>query len=143
MSCVRKSVLGLSLSVALCVAPTAAVAAQNTPVQAINPMIALSLFGSPASAAALCGNQAAAVAGAAVAAAQAPAPGCVLPYADPVAPPPMAEPVAVPPEPIAAAAPRGFGVAPLLLGLLGIAGLAAIIASQDDDDNGDPPVSPN
>lgn len=143
MSCVRKCVLGLALSAALCVTPTAAIAAQSAPVRSINPMVALSLFGSPASAAALCGNQAAATAGAA-AAAQAPAPGCVLPYADPVAPPPMAEPAPLPPEPVAAAAPRGFGISPLLLGLLGIAGLAALIASQDDDDNDDPPpVSPN
>jgi hypothetical protein len=105
---------------------------------AINPMIALSIFGSQASAAALCGSGAASAAGAAVTA-QAPAGGCVLPLVDAPPPPPIVEAPPFVPAPVSG----GFGISPILLGLAGIAILAALIASQDDDDDDSPPVSVN
>ena len=55
-------------------------------------------------------------------------------------PPPVAE--ALPPP--AAAVAGGFGISPVLLGLAGIAVLAALIALGNDDDNdNDQPVSVN
>ncbi len=103
----------------------------------VNPFAIIGLYGSPASAQALCGNAASAVAAGAAAAAQAPGAGCVLPVADPVVVPPPAEPVAPIQTPVAATGP---GIAPLLLGLAGIAGIAALIASQNG--NKDRPVPP-
>jgi len=124
-------------AVALCATPALATASA-TPAQTISPMVALSIFGSQASAAALCGSSATTTAATAGTAAQAPAGGCVLPVVD--APPvPVAEPVAYAPAP----APSGFGIAPVLLGLAGIAILAALIISQDEDNDNDPPVSVN
>jgi hypothetical protein len=113
--------------------------ASAIPARSINPMIALSIFGSQASAAAICGSAAAAAAGAAVTA-QAPAGGCVLPLVDAPPPPPIVEAPPFVPAPVSG----GFGISPILLGLAGIAILAALIASQDDDDDdGSPPISVN
>ena len=102
----------------------------------ISPMVALSIFGSQASATALCGS-AVTTAASAAATAQAPAGGCVLPVVD-----------APPPAPVVEAAPLpapgpGFGITPILLGLAAIAVLAALILSEDDDDDNNPPVSVN
>lgn len=126
------SLAGVAAAFALCFSSTVAAAATTAPVQSVNPLVAVSIFGSPASAQAVCGSVAAPAAGAAAATAAQGQPGCVLPAVD--APPPVAD-VAPPPP-----APRGFGIMPILLGLLGIAALAALIASGNED--GGSPVSP-
>jgi hypothetical protein len=129
----------------LCANSTAAVAAStpNAARAAMDPLVALSVFGSDASRAALCGAAASATAAAAVAgqAAQAAAPGCVLPVVD-VPPPAVVE--TLPPPPVApppvVASGGGFAISPLILGLLGIG--AAILAvtllrdkDKDEDEN--------
>ena len=128
-----RSLTGAAAALALCISPTMATAATTT-APAMNPLVAVSIFGTQASAQEVCANPAtaAAAAGAAAAAAQGQT-GCVLPATD--APPPL------PPE--AAPLPRtsGFGISPVLLGLLGLAALAALIASGNDDS--DSPVSPS
>lgn len=138
---VSKIVTSFGVAVALCVSPAlASASAVASQPQMISPMVALSIFGSQASAAALCGSSATTVAASAAATAQAPAGGCVLPVVD--APPvvPIAEAPPFVPEPIAAS---GFGITPVLLGLAGIAILAALILSQDNDNDNDEPVSVN
>ena len=84
--------------------------------QQISPWVALTALSGGAPAAALCG------AAATTAAAQAPAAGCVLPALDapvPAAPPP-------PPPPVPAVAPaEGYGISPILLGLVAVAGALA------------------
>lgn len=134
MRSVSKNLVGAALCAALCITPAMASAAvAPASVQSINPMVAVSLLGSPASAATLCGAQAAA--------ATAPGTGCVLPVTD--LPPPVAQPAPPPPPPLpVAAAPSGFGIAPLLIGLLGVAALIALLALDGDDDDGEP-VSAN
>ena len=124
---VPKFVTSFGLAVALCVNPAVAAAGQA---KTISPMVALSIFGSQASAAALCGSSETATTASAAAAAPAPVGGCVLPFVD--APPvvPVAE-------------TNGFGIAPVLLGLAGIAILAALIYSQGNGNDNDPPVSVN
>ncbi len=100
--------------------------------RSIDPLVALSVFGTSESRAAVCAAgaaQAAAAAGAAVAQAAA-GPGCVLPVVDaPVvaAPAPPAE-VAVAP----AAVGGGVGALPLLLGLAAIAAIAAVVLKHSD-----------
>lgn len=112
----------------------------------VDPLVALSVFGSSSSRAAVCagGAQAAAAAGAAVAAQAGAQPGCVLPMVD-AAPPPVAESV---PMGMAPVAPVGSGSAlgmlPLLLGLAAIAGAAALLlaGNNDPDDDIRVPLSP-
>ena len=127
-----------ALSCALCWSSTAVAAAPRVAPQAINPLATISIFGSPAAAAALCGNSGA-VAAAGAAAAQAPAPGCVLPVVDAAPVVPVSEPAPLPPPPPAAGG--GIGLLPILLGVAGIIGLALLIASQDNGDDDDVPVS--
>jgi hypothetical protein len=127
-----KKLAGTAAVLALCANSTVAVAA-STPAPSrasIDPLVALSVFASDASRAALCGAAASAAATAAIAgqAAQGAAPGCVLPVLDaPVAAPPVSE--ALPPPPVApppvAATGGGFAISPLILGLIGIAGAVA------------------
>ena len=124
-------------AVALCAGPSFASA--STAVAApshISPMVALSIFGSQASAAALCGSSATSAASSA-ATTQAPVGGCVLPVVD--APPPLPVAEVAPLPPVAS----GIGITPVLLGLAGIAILAALIASQNNGNNNNPPVSVN
>ena len=126
------SLAGAAAAFALCCSPTMATAATTAPIQSVNPMVAISIFGTPASAQAVCGSAASSAAGAAAATAAQGQPGCVLPAVD--APPPVVD--VAPPPPV----PRGIGIMPILLGLLGIAALAALIASGNED--GGSPVSP-
>jgi hypothetical protein len=105
------------------VSSTGAVAATIRPTapQQIEPWAALSVLSAGAPAAALCG--------AAVTAAQAPAAGCVLPAVD-AAPPPVVEAGPPPPTPIPPVEPAseglGLGVSPLILALGAIAVGAAV-----------------
>ena len=135
---ISRVVRNLSAAVAalvMCSSPALASASVVTAPRAISPMVALSIFGSQASAAALCGSSATIAA-----TAQAPAGGCVLPVLDTPPPLPVVEPAPFVPAPVATS---GFGLAPILLGLAGIAILAALIISQDNDNDNGPPVSIN
>ena len=132
-----------SVGVALALMSSPALASASAvaaPAQTISPMVALSIFGSQASATALCGTSSTTVAASAAASAQAPAGGCVLPVVDAPPPVPVTEPLPAV-QPIAASS--GIGITPILLGLAGIAILAALIASSGDDNDNDPPVSVN
>ena len=134
---VSKILTSGAVALALCASPAfASATVVSAPVQSISPMVALSIFGSQASAAALCGSSATVTAASAAATAQAPGSGCVLPVVDAPPPAPVAEVAPIP-------AATGFGIAPVLLGLAGIAILAALIASQGDDNDDNPPVSVN
>jgi len=130
---VSRKVVGAAAALALCFSPTMATAATAVPAPTVNPLVAVSIFGTQASAQAACGNAATATAAAGAAAAAQGQAGCVLPATD--VPPPVVE---GPPPPTP---PRSFGIAPVILGLLGIAALAALIASSDDDR--DSPESPS
>ena len=114
---------GAIVAIAMCTSSTGAVAASSHPTQSsISPLVALSALASDASRTALCGAAAAAAAGTA-AMAQAATQGCVLPVVD-AAPPPVADtlpPPPVAPPPVAPLASEGFGVSPLLLGLVAVA----------------------
>lgn len=104
-----------------------------------DPLVSLSLLGSAASHDAVCAGSTAAIAGAVAAAQAAPVPGCVLPITAPPVAPPVAEaaPVMVP------AASHGIGVLPLLLGLAAVAGVAALLLSDNGNGNGSvTPISP-
>ena len=123
-------------------AGSAAAAAPRT----IDPLVALSVFGTSESRAAVCAAgaaQAAVAAGAAAAQASA-GPGCVLPVVDAAVAPPI-EPA---PPPVAAVTPAavggGVGALPLLLGLAAIAALAAVVLVHSDEDDGEIilPISP-
>jgi hypothetical protein len=131
MRCHFKLFAGAAAAIALCVSPTMAAATTAVSGQSLSPLVAVSVFGTQASAQTVCTQAAgtAAAAGAAVAA-QGPA-NCVLPAVDTPPPPPVTE---APP------APRGFGISPILLGLLGLAALAALIAGSNDDSHS--PASP-
>jgi len=115
--------------------------------RSIDPLVALSVFGTSESRAAVCAAgaaQAAAAAGAAVAQAAA-GPGCVLPVVDAAAAPPVVpEPAVAPAVAIApAAVGGGVGALPLLLGLAAIAAIAAVVLKHSDK-NGqiNLPISP-
>jgi hypothetical protein len=111
----------------------------------IDPLVALSVFGTSESRSAVCaaGAAAAAAAGATVAAQAGAAPGCVLPAVDAPPPPPVTEAAAPPPV---AAAPivtsAGVPFVPLLLGLAAVAAFAAIILDNDEDGEIVLPISP-
>jgi hypothetical protein len=143
---------GASAALALCISSTGAVAATSSAAQlrgTLSPLVALSALASDASRNALCGAVAAAAAGAA-AAAQA-TPGCVLPLTDAAAGPPPATTEAMPPPATAEAMPPppiapptvapmggGFGVSPLLLGLVGVAAaavLAVLLLKKKNNDS--------
>lgn len=112
-----------------------AVAASSAP--RLDPLVSLSVLGTAQSRAAVCAGS---LAGAAAVAAQAPAPGCVLPVTTPppAPPPPVTEGVLPPPPPPGG----GIGIWPLLLGLAAIVGVAALILSGDDGDGDLEPISP-
>ena len=136
-----KSVAGVLVGVSLCfsstIASAAAVPVARAPIaMSISPFVALSAYGTIQSREAVCAT---AVGAAAVAEGQAPAPACVLPVLDPVAPVAVetATPVAVAPAP-----GFGLGVGALLAGLALVAGLAAVLLSGNDDDDV-LPISPD
>lgn len=131
-----KTFAGACAAFALCVSPTMATAATSAPVQSISPLVAVSVFGTQASAQQVCNPATAAAVAGAAAVAQGTT-GCVLPATD--VPPPVVE--NVPPPVVPVATGGGIGVAPIILGLLGIAALAALIASSNDDDES--PASPD
>jgi hypothetical protein len=111
----------------------------------IDPLVALSVFGTSESRSAVCaaGASAAAAAGTAVAAQVGAAPGCVLPVVDAPPPPPVTE--AVPPPPVAAApivTGAGISIIPLLLGLAAVAAFAALALDDDEDGEIVLPISP-
>ena len=140
--CVMRNLTVAVAALSMCASPTlASVSATSqvraVPVQTISPMVALSIFGSQASAAALCGSSATTAASAA-ATAQTPAGGCVLPVVDAPPPPPFAEAAPLPPP------SGGFGLSPILLGLVTIGILVgAFLLFEDLDDDKNPPVSVN
>ena len=117
---------------ALSVSPTMATAAATASVRPISPLVAVSLFGSQASAQQVCGNAAGALGTAGAAPAAQGQTNCVLPATD--APPPEIEQPVGPPPPLPPAG-ANYGINWLLLGL----GLAALIGGLstlfDDDDS--------
>jgi hypothetical protein len=137
-----KSFAGAAAALALCMSPTMATAATTAPLQSVSPLVAVSIFGTQASAQQVCNPATAAAAAGAAVAAQGQS-GCVLPATDAAPPPPQG---ALPP---AAIPPGGdFGINWLLAGLGALALLAGIYTLfHDDDDDGrvlviPPPVSP-
>ncbi len=136
MQFVFKKLTGAGVALALCASPTMAAAATSTPVAPLNPLVAVSVFGTQASAQTVCTSAANTAAAAGAAAAAQGQTGCVLPAVDTAPPPP---PAAGPPPPQVS----GFGISPVILGLLGIAALAALIASGGDGDDNETPVSPS
>jgi len=126
--------ISATLAVALCASSTMATAAAAPMVRPISPLVAVSVYGTQASAQAVCANGASAAAAAGAAAAAQGQAGCVLPAVDAAAPPPVVE--GVPPPP-----PGGdFGINWVLAGLGALILLGAIIAatSEDEDETGEP-----
>jgi hypothetical protein len=140
MTILRNAICGAGLSLLLCASASAAVVTRAAPAApSVNPFAFIGLYGSQASAQALCGNSATIAVAGAAASAQTPGTGCVLPVVDT---PPVAAQPGVPstPGPLPLPGPS-FSLTPLLLGLLGIGTLIALIASQNGEDDS-PPVSP-
>jgi hypothetical protein len=106
----------------------------------VDPLVALSVFGTAQSRTAVCAaGAAAAAAGAATmaasaAAAQGPGPGCVLPVTAPAAPPPLVGQAVPPPL----RAPFGIGAWAIIPGLIGLLAILALHAVDDDDDRIEP-----
>ena len=143
---VCNKVIAVGVMLSLFAAPSLASASATPPVPSISPMVALSIFGSRASATALCGARSSAVSASvsvstsASASAQAPVSGCVLPLVDAPAPVSVAEPLVIA-QPIAAV--PVLGITPILVGLAGIAVLAGMVAGSSAGNDNDPPVSVN
>ena len=115
----------------------------------VDPLVALSVFGTSESRAAVCaaGAQAAAAAGAALAAQAAPGQaGCVLPVMDAAPPPVVTEAAPPPPAAVAPVAVGGggtIGALPLLVGLPAIVAIAAVVLKHKDTDGEiNLPISP-
>ena len=136
-----KTISGTVVGVALCfsstVATAATVPAASYAPLSISPFVALSAYGTMQSRSAVCAT-AVGAAGVAAAVGQ-PAPGCVLPVLDPVAPV-VVETAPVGLAPVAATG-FGLGIGALLAALVAAAGIAAVTLSDDDD--GRLPISPD
>lgn len=128
-----KTLTGAAAALALGSSPIVASAATIASNQTVNPLVAVSMLGTQASAQAVCAGDAGATA---AAAAQAP-PNCVLPAADAPPPPPVSEGVPPPPPPAG-----NFGFNPILHGLAVLALLAGLSTLLDDDDDVDTSQSP-
>jgi hypothetical protein len=134
MAGLRKSgVIGVLVAGSMMFTSTAAVAASAPSPTQYDPWAVLSVMSGGASAVAVCG------AAATAAAAQAPGAGCVLPQVD-------AAPIAAqsaPPQPIPVppveAVGGGFGVSPLLLGLVALAGGIGLYFALRHHGNGNSP----
>lgn len=137
---------GTALGGALCLSSTVAMAAKTPPASAstamsISPFVALSAYGTMQSRSAVCAT-AVGAAGVAVAAEGQAAPGCVLPVIDPAVPVVVeTAPVAAPFAAVPVASGFGFGIGALLAGLVAVAGIAAVLLSDNND--GLLPISPN
>ena len=136
---------GRNLTAAFAAVSLMAGSAASAAPRSIDPLVALSVFGTSESRAAVCaaGAAQAAAAGAAMAQAAGTQPGCVLPVVD-AAPPPV---VAEPPPPAVAVAPAavggGIGALPLLVGLAAIVAIAAVVLKHNDSDGEiNLPISP-
>ena len=130
-----KTFVGTAAAITLAFSPTIATAAMTTAHQPVSPLVAVSVYGTKASAQIICSQGASGAA----AAAQGQA-GCVLPATD--APPPVTQETAPPPPPTEGGI---GGVGWLLAGLdalLAIAGIATLFDDDDDDDDDDE-VSPS
>src|SRR4051794_18735667 len=109
-----RGVVGFLVAGSMVFCSTAAVASAPAP-QQVAPWAALTALTGGAPAAALCGS-------AAVAAAQAPAAGCVLPAVDVAAPVAQsAPPPPIPVPPVEGPSSAAFGVSPILLALAAVA----------------------
>jgi len=128
-----------SVVVAISLATSSLASAAPAVTGPTSPLVTLSVFGSAQSRAALCAaGSAAAAATASASAAQAgqAAPGCVLPIADPAAPPPVESTVL--PETVPAAPYTTAAAAPNLLPLLvGLGLFSAVFFLLDDTILGD------
>ena len=123
--------VGIMVSGSLLVGSTAAAAAPSMP-QQISPWATLTVLSGGAPAVAICGA-------AATAAAQpAAAGGCVLPAVD--VPPPV--PVASAPPPPLPPPAAGYGVTPLLLGLVAIAAAVGFWFAVKGGSHHNTPISP-
>ncbi len=132
-----KKLVCAAATFALCVSPAIAAAATTPAIQPVNPLVAVSVFGTQASAQIICSQGASGAAAAGAAAAAQGQAGCVLPAID--APPPVIQGAAPPPPPPAG----GIGtVGWLLAGLDALLVIAAISTLLDDDDDDDDEGSP-
>lgn len=140
----RLAALGAGISLCCSGPALAASQAQAAPVH--SSWAALSAFASVGSSQALCGT--AVVGAASTAAATAAttatqpgaAPGCVFPAVD--APPPPVVDAGPLSTPAAASAGGGIGLLPLLLGLAALAGVAALLLADGDNDSDEVSISP-
>ncbi len=142
---IAKTVSGAIVGFALCFSSTvasAAVAPAPAAPMSISPFVALSAYGTMQSRSAVCAAAVGAAAASAAAQGQVPVQGCVLPVLDPAAAPAAAVPIETPPIAYAPVATRGFGfgIGALLAGLVLVAGLAAVLLSNND---GRLPISPD
>ena len=136
MSGVRHSMKWVAAVAALAMstnAPAAAALGAKSSAPTYSPWVMMSAMASQGSASAMC---AAAVAAASATMAQSAAPGCVLPQVDapiPVAQAPEVAPIGT--SLVAPAASAGIGFLPILLGLVALAGVAALVLSRNGSDN--------
>lgn len=129
-----KCFVGVMVSGSLLVGSTAASATASVSApQQISPWATLTLLAGGAPAAAVCG------AAATAAAAQTAPTGCVLPAVDVPPPAPVASAPPPPPLPPPAA---GYGVTPLLLGLVAIAAAVGFWFAVKGNGHNNAPISP-
>jgi hypothetical protein len=133
-----KKLAGAAAGFALCTGPTIAAAATTSAHQPVSPLVAVSVYGTKASAQIVCSQGAAGAAAAGAAAAAQGQGSCVLPATD--ARPPVSEGLAPPAPP-----PSGAGIPWILVGLdalVLLAGISTLFDDDDDDDDEQVPISP-